>query len=166
MKDVWAFGLMFPAFHPFLVLAIPWVKAFTFLSSPYSFFSCVCGPLGCGSCHTTSLCLYSITSLFISCYPVGLRADAPAVLAHFFINLLLRASLAHFSHLYLFWALLASIPTVPAYFIPRVFSAHLLLFYLFYSHGLFAKSFGLPRSNTTSLPLIYFSVLLAFKLTQ
>ena len=47
---------------------------------------------------------YRFTSLFISYYPTGLQADVPAMLAHFFINLLLRASLAHFPHLCLFWA--------------------------------------------------------------
>ena len=57
VKDVWAFRLMFPAFHLFLRLGIAWAKAFTFLLSPCSFLSYVCGPLGCGSCHTTSLCL-------------------------------------------------------------------------------------------------------------
>ena len=59
---------------------------------------------------------YSFISLFISCYLVGLWANALAVPAHFFINLLLRASLAHFPHLYLFWALLANILTVLAHF--------------------------------------------------
>ena len=57
VKDVWAFRLMFPTFHLFLGLGIAWAKAFTFLLSPCSFLSYVCGPLGCGSCHTTSLCL-------------------------------------------------------------------------------------------------------------
>ena len=41
---------------------------------------------------------------FISCYPMGLWTDTLVVSAHFFLNLLLKASLAHFSHLYLFWA--------------------------------------------------------------
>ena len=157
---------MIPAFHPFLILGIPCVKAFTFLSSPYSFLSCVCGPLVYGSYHTTSLCLLQHYLSFYFLLPMGLRADAPAMPTHFFINLLLRASLAHFSHLYLFWVLLASILAMLAHFIPRVFSAHLFILYLFYSHGLFAKSFGFPQSNTTSLPLIYFSILLAFKPTQ
>ena len=35
---------------------------------------------------------------------------------HFFINLLLKASLANFSHFYIFWALLANIPAVPVHF--------------------------------------------------
>ena len=147
---------------------------------------------------------HNFTSLFISCYPVGLRADASAVLAHFFINLLLKAFLAHFPHLYLFCALLANIPAVLAHFttsflgfprpiyffftsftpigflldssgflgpittslpllgfvgqhsccaspfhhiIPRASSTHLLLLYLFYSHRLFTRFFGLPWPN-------------------
>ena len=45
---------------------------------------------------------YSFTSLFTSYYPVGLEVDVLAVLTHIFINLFLRASLAHFPHLYLF----------------------------------------------------------------
>ena len=73
---------------------------------------------------------------------MGLQADAPAVPANFFINLLLRASLAQFSHLYLFWALLASILAMLAYFIPWVFSAHLFILYLFYSHGLLLNHLG------------------------
>ena len=47
---------------------------------------------------------------------MGLRVDAPVVLAHFFIILLLKASLARFPHFYLFWVLLANIPIVPAHF--------------------------------------------------
>ena len=79
---------------------------------------------------------YSITFPFYFLLPISLRADAPTVPAHFFINILLKASLAHFPHLYLFWALLANIPTVPTHFIPRAYLAHLLPLYLFYSHGL------------------------------
>ena len=90
---------------------------------------------------------YSITFPFYFLLPMSLRADAPTVPTHFFINILLKASLAHIPHLYLFWALLANIPTVPAHFIPQAYLAHLLLLYLFYSHGLFARSFELPRPN-------------------
>ena len=59
---------------------------------------------------------YSFTSFFISCYPMGLQANAPAAPTHFFIHLLLKASLAYFSHLYLFWALLANIAAMPTHF--------------------------------------------------
>ena len=59
---------------------------------------------------------YSFTSFFISCYPMGLQANAPTAPTHFFIHLLLKASLAHFSHLYLFWALLANIAAMPTHF--------------------------------------------------
>ena len=40
------------------------------------------------------------------------------------------------------------------YFIPSVSLTRLLLLYLFYSHGLFARFFGLSRLITTSLPII------------
>ena len=59
---------------------------------------------------------YNFISPFISCYLMGLQADAPTMPAHFFIHLLLRTSLTHFSHLYTFWALLANILVVPAHF--------------------------------------------------
>ena len=47
---------------------------------------------------------YSFVFLFTSYYPVGLWANVPAVSTYFFINPLLRASLAYFPCLYLFWA--------------------------------------------------------------
>jgi len=72
----------------------------------------------------------------------------------------------HFPHLYLFWALLANIPVVLAHFILWASSAHLLLLYLFYSYGLFAKSFRLLRPNYHIFTSYYFSGLLAFKPTQ
>ena len=84
---------------------------------------------------------------------MGLRADAPAMSVHFL-------------HLYFFWALLANIPAGPAHFIPRASSAYLLLFYLFYSYGFFAKSFGIYRPNYYIFTSYYFSGLLAFRLTQ
>ena len=84
---------------------------------------------------------------------MGLQADAPAMPVHFL-------------HLYLFWALLANIPAVPAHFIPWASSAYLLLFYLFYSHAFFAKSFGLSQPNYHIFTSYYFSGLLAFRLTQ
>ena len=80
---------------------------------------------------------YSFTSPFISCYPMGLRADTFAVTAHFFINLLLRASLAH-----------------------------LLLLYFFYTHRHFTRFFGLPRPNYHIFTSYYFLGLLAFKPTH
>ena len=98
--------------------------------------------------------------------PMGLWVDALAVPAHFFINLLLMASLAHFPCLYIFWALLANILAMPVHFIPRVSSAHLLLLYIFYSHGLFSRSFGLPQPNYHIFTSYYFLGLLAFRLTH
>jgi len=108
---------------------------------------------------------YNFTSLFISYYAMGLRVDVPVVPAHFFINLLLRVSLVHFPHLYLFW-LVGNIPAVPThfyYFIPWASSAHLFPLYLFYSYGIFAKFFGLLWSNYYIFTSYYFLGLLAFK---
>ena len=52
------------------------------------------------------------------------------------------------------------------YLIPQASLAHLLIFYLFYSHGLFARSIGFPQPNYHILASYYFSDLLAFKPTQ
>ena len=43
---------------------------------------------------------------------------------------------------------------------------YFFFFYLFYSYGLFASSFGLPQPNYHILTSYYFSGLLAFKPTQ
>ena len=115
-EDVWAFRLIFSAFYPFL----GWVLLGQILHLPTELvfsFSMIVGPLVTDPATSFHRAYYSFTSLLISCYPVGLQADAPVVLAHFFINLLLRVSLAHFPYLYLFWALLANIFAMPAHFI-------------------------------------------------
>ena len=83
---------------------------------PMFSFSITVGLLATDSAISLHRAYYSFTSPFISCYPMGLWADVLVVPAHFFINLLLRVSLAHFLHLYLYWALLANIPAVPAHF--------------------------------------------------
>ena len=49
------------------------------------------------------------------------------------------------------------------YVILWAFLAHLLLLYLYYSHGLFAKSFGLPRSNYHIFTSHYYLDLLGFR---
>ena len=88
---------------------------------------------------------------------MGLRADAPAVPAHFFINLLLKASLAYFPHLYLFWVLLANIPIMLAYFIflglpqPIYF-----IFTSFTLMGFLVDPLGFLSPITTSLHFITF----------
>ena len=102
---------------------------------------------------------YNFNSFFISCYPIGLWADTPAVPTHFFINLLLRASLAHFPHLYLFWALLPNIPAMPTHFttsfleIPRPIYS---FFTSFTPMGFLLNSLGFLSPIITSLPLITF----------
>ena len=109
---------------------------------------------------------YSITFPFYFLLPMSLRADAPAVPAHFFINILLKASMAHFPHLYLFWALLANIPVVSAHFIPRAYLAHYFFFTSFTPMGFLLYPLSFLDPITTSLSLIYFSGLLAFKSSQ
>ena len=117
VKDVWAFGLMSPTFHPFLGLGIAWVKALIFLPSLCSFFPVSVGLFAMDPTTPFHHACYSIISLLYFLFPVGLQADALAVPAHF-------------PHLYFFWALLANIFVVLAHFILRVFSAHILLLFL------------------------------------
>ena len=91
-------------FSSLLKLGIAWKRAFFFLLSPCfpSLWPWALWPLIL-PCHfivpSTILPIF-----FISKYPVGLWADVPIMSAHSSINLLLRASLAHFPHFYLFWA--------------------------------------------------------------
>lgn len=96
---------------------------------------------------------------FFSCYPVGLQADTPAVPTHFFIKLLLRASLANFPHPYLFWALLANIPTMPAHFIISFLGLPRPIYFFFTSFtlmGFLLDPLGFLSPITASLPLITF----------
>ena len=111
---------------------------------------------------------YSFTTLFISGYLVGLWVDAPAMLAHFFINLLLRASLTHFPHLYLFWALLANILVVPVHFTTSFLRLSRLIYFFFISFtflSFFARFFKFPRPNYHIFTSYYFLGLLIFKPT-
>ena len=101
---------------PLLRLGVAWAKSPRLLAEPMFSFSMFMGLLAIKPAISLHHVCHSFTSPFISCYSVGLQAGAPTVPAHFFINLLLRASLAHFSYLYLFWASLANIPVVPAHF--------------------------------------------------
>ena len=102
---------------------------------------------------------YSFTSFFISCYPMGLQANAPAAPTHFFIHLLLRASLAHFSHLYLFWALLANIAIVPTHFTASFLKFPWPVYFFFTSFTLMSfllDSMSFLDPITISLSLITF----------
>ena len=102
---------------------------------------------------------YDFASPFISCYPMGLQADSLAVPTHFFINLLLRASLAHFSRLYLFWALLANIPTVPTHFTTSFLGLSQPVYFLLTSFtfmGFLLDYLDFPCPITISLPFITF----------
>ena len=102
---------------------------------------------------------YSFTSFFISCYPMGLQANAPTAPTHFFIHLLLRASLAHFSHLYLFWALLANIAAVPTHFTASFLEFPWPVYFFFPSFTLMSfllDSMSFLDPITISLSLITF----------
>ena len=115
MKDVWAIVLIFSFFYPFL----DWVLLGQSLHSPTEpiiSISMTVGLLATDPTISLHVAYSNFISLFISYYLMGLWADTPTVPANFFINLLLRASLAHFPYLYLFWTLLANIPAVPAHF--------------------------------------------------
>ena len=72
VKDVWAFGLMSPTFHPFLGLGIAWVKALIFLPSLCSFFPVSMGLLPVDPAISLHHAYYNFSFLFISCYLVGL----------------------------------------------------------------------------------------------
>ena len=54
VKDMWAFGLIFPTFNPFFGLGIAWTKTLIFWSSPCSLSLCLCGFC---SYHIISSCL-------------------------------------------------------------------------------------------------------------
>ena len=102
---------------------------------------------------------YCFTYHFTSCYPVGLRVDAPTVPTYFFINLLLRASLVQFPHLYLFWALLANIHVVPTHFIISFLKLSQPIYFFFTSFtymGFLLDPLGFLGPITTSLPLVTF----------
>ena len=109
---------------------------------------------------------YNFAFLFISYYPVGLRADVLAISTHFFINPLLRASLAQFPLLYLFWAywliFLPCQPILPLYSL-GFFNPFTTSLPLFTPMGLLLNSFSFLSLFTTLLPLITFLGLLAIK---
>ena len=109
---------------------------------------------------------YNFAFLFISYYPVGLRADVLAISTHFFINPLLRASLAQFPLLYLFWAywliFLPCQPILPLYSL-GFFNPFTTSLPLFTPMGLLLNSFGFLGLFTTLLRLITFLGLLAIK---
>ena len=146
VKDIWAFRLMFPTFHSFPRLGIAWVKALTFLD--VLLFPMSVGLLAVDPDMPLHRSSYSITSsLFLvtrgltswcSCRADPLSTSLP--LFGFIGQHSCCASPFHYS---------AS-------------SAHLFLFYLFYSHGPFAKSFGLPRPNYHILKSYYFFRLIGF----
>ena len=127
-------------------------------TKPMLFFSMIVGCLAINPAISLHCVYYSFTFLFISYYPVAFRVDVPAASTHFFINFLLRASLAHF-HVFTSFGLIGqhSYHVILFYhFIHWVFSAHLLLLYLFLLTWacLLLNSLGFLSPFTTSLPLI------------
>ena len=89
VKDVWAFGLIFLAFYPFFGLAFlgPHLPI-----EPMFSFSMSVGLLAIDHAISLHHTRYNFTFPFTSGYLVDLWVDIPAVLAHFFVNILLRAS--------------------------------------------------------------------------
>ena len=112
---------------------------------------------------------YNFAFLFISYHPVDLQANVPAISTHFFIKPLLRASLAHFPRLYLFWAywliFLPCQPILPFYSL-GFFSPFITSLTLFTPMGLLLNSLGFLGLFTMLLPLITFLGLLAIKLAH
>ena len=107
---------------------------------------------------------YNFVFLFTSYYPMSLRVDVPAISTYFFINPLLRASLAHLPYLYLFWAcwptFLPCQPILPLYSLGFLgpFTSSLPLFT---PMGLLLNSLDFLNPFTTSLPCITLLGLLA-----
>ena len=100
---------------------------------------------------------------------MGLRADVLAMSTHFFVNPLLKASLAHFPRLYLFWAywptFLPRQPILPPFSLGLLgpFATSLPLFT---PMGLLLNSQDFLGPFTTLLPLISFLGILAIKPTH
>ena len=156
VNDVWAFGLIVSIFHSFLDWVLHGQKP-SFSCWTYAFLFYICGLLATDLAISLHNACHNFTFLFISCYPVSLQADAPAMLAHRFINLLLRASLTHFPHLYLFWAWLANISTVPAYFTTSFLRLPLPIYFFstsFTPISFLLDSLGFLEPIITSLPLV------------
>ena len=143
VKDIWAFGLMFSAFHLFFGLGIAWARVIIFLPSQYSPFLCP-WPLGHCSCHVIPPCLLWLCPPFASRFCHGLTVSPPS--RKFFAQgfsdpLFTSLPLLGFvgQHSYC---------TSPFhYVILQASPTHILPLYLYYSYGLFTKSFGLPRPN-------------------
>ena len=129
-------------------LGIAQVRAFIFIAcKAHVFFFMAVGLLAINPVVLLHCVCYNFVFPFTSYYPVGLRADVPAVSAHCFINHWLRASLAHLPHIYLLWAYWPSFlpcqPVLPLYPLGFLspFTSSLPPFTLM---GLLLNSLGLP----------------------
>ena len=129
-------------------LGIAQVRAFIFIACrAHVFFFMAVGLLAINLVVLLHCVCYSFVFPFTSYYPVGLRANVPAVSTHCFINHWLRASLVHLPHIYLLWAYWPSFlpcqPVLPLYPLGFLspFTSSLPLFALM---GLLLNSLGLP----------------------
>ena len=161
VKDVWAFGLIFASFYPFLdqvslghnPLSSCWAHAF-FSLWPWAFWPLILPYHFIMPAITLPLLLFLITPwacglMFLPWQPISSSIfclGLPWLTFHIFTSFGLVSQ--HSYHARSFH-----------YFIPRASSAYLLLLYPFYSYGIFAKFFRLPHPITTSLPLITFGLI-------
>ena len=164
VKDMWAFGLMFPVFYPFFGLGVAWAKALIFLLSPCFSFLCLWASWLLILPYHFIVSAVAIPSLLLRVTPWTRGLMCQSTFLSILYSRLPRLTFYIFTSFGLNW------PTFllcqPFYhFISRAFSAHLLHFYLFYSHGLFARSFGLPWPNYHISIFYCFLSLLAFKPT-
>ena len=139
MKDVWAFGLMFPAFYPFLDWALLRQRP-SFFSRPHVFLSCVYPLLRLWAYWLLILSYHFIMSaitlpsfllrvtreLVVWCFycanPFLHQSLAQGFLGPFFISLPLLGFIDQHSY------------CASPFFIHRASLAHLLPLYLFYFH--------------------------------
>lgn len=141
------------------ILSLDWAllgRGLHLLAEPMFFFLVSVGLLVIDPATSLHCVCCNYTLPFTSCYPVNSWADVPV---HFFVNPLLRASHAHFLHLYLFWALLANNLAMPAHFIISFLWLSRLINFLFISFtpmGFLLNHLGLFGLITTSLPFIAF----------
>ena len=167
MKDVWAFGLMFPAFYPFLDWALLRQRP-SFFSRPHVFLSCIYPLLRLWAYWLLILSYHFIMSaltlpsfllrvtpwtcslVFLLCQPTSSSISCSG---------LPRPIFHIFTSFGLCWAtFLLCQPILLLYSL-----AHLLPPYLFNSHWLFTRFFGLP-GPITYLYLLHLYLLLLFRL--
>ena len=151
---------------PLLGLGVAWAKSPHLPAKPVFYFSISMSILAIDPAIWLHRACYNFTSLFHFLLPRGLMGwcscHASPLLHQFFAQGFLGLLSTSLSLLGL--VSLHSCYTSPFhYFIPWAFSAHLLIFYIFYFHGLFARFFGFSRPNYHIFTSYYYLGLLAFK---